>query len=241
MPSKADKIAEYAEKIADDDIHGYSQYHRTGTPDFDCSSLAIACMDYAGFPVSDLGASYTGNMISPCIKAGFSILPYSPGLPLKRGDVLLNTLHHAAIYIGNGYIVEACSDENGGISGNTPGDQTGHEIHRRTFYSYPWEYVIRAPDENAPVTDPVSNDPDCSYTERNAIQITAPQIRYKDYGSAVAAAQGALNYHGFGKLEVNGFFSSTMREAVKRFQSVHELEVDGIIGTHTWYELMYWG
>lgn len=233
MSTKAEQIADYSEKIAADDSHGYSQLHRTGEPDFDCSSLAIKAAEKAGIPVEKYGASYTGNMLNAFVNAGFSVYKYAADIPLRRGDILLNIKNHAAIYVGNGYIVEAAHDENGGITGSLAGDQTGEEIRKCKFYNFPWDYILR-------FNETVINNPDCSYDDSNAISIIAPQLKYTDYGSAVAAIQAALNYHGFGMLEVNGFFSSTVLNAVKRFQAKHDLEIDGIVGKQTWTELMYW-
>ena len=239
MPSKTDLIARFAETIADDDSHGYSQRNRDGSPDYDCSSLACDCAERAGFPVKESGASYTGNMRASFLKAGAVVLPYVPGLALQRGDILLNeSKGHAAIYTGNNQLVEATGDEYGGIAGNTPGDQTGHEIHKRSFYNFPWEYVLRFP-ENTVEPQPVKN-PDCDYALNQSAEVVAPVIQYRDYGPAVAAAQGALNYHGFGPIEVNGFFSSRMLDAVRRFQKVHKLEQDAVIGPKTWIELFLW-
>ena len=68
-----------------------------------------------------------------------------------------------------------------------------------------------------------------------------PLLKMNDYGSAVIAMQGALNYHGFlDKSFVTGGFGIETDRALKRFQTVHKLEVDGICGHLTWNELMYW-
>lgn len=45
------------------------------------------------------------------------------------------------------YIAHASIDENGKISGGSAGDQTGKEICIRTWYSKPWNYVLRLKDE----------------------------------------------------------------------------------------------
>ena len=229
-----EKAVQQAIAIANDPAHGYSQLRRWG-PDFDCSSLVIQCFDDAGFPVKSWGASFTGNMVYAFCAVGFERLVFSPSLDLRRGDILLNVQHHTAIYLGSGQIVEAAIDELGGTAGNTPGDQTGGEIHIRSFYNYPWDYVLRWPEKQ-----PAYDDPACSYTAGNAIQTYAPQIRSGDFGPAVAAAQAALNYHGYGPLSCDGVFSKTMTKAVKAFQTKQALEVDGIIGPQTWRSLLYW-
>lgn len=229
-----EKAVQAAIAIANDPAHGYSQIRRWG-PDYDCSSLVITVFDDAGFPVKNRGASYTGNMALAFMNCGFTKLVYSPSLDLRRGDILLNVTHHTAIYLGSGQLVEAAIDENGGTAGNTPGDQTGGEIRIRSFYNYPWDFVLRMED---PILQP--DDPACRYSAGNAVQIYAPQIRSGDFGPAVAAAQSALNYHGYGYLTPDGVFSKQMSNAVRSFQRDKQLEVDGIIGPQTWKHLMYW-
>ena len=57
----AEKATSWAEQIANNNTHGYSQVTRWG-PDYDCSSLVISAYDFAGTKVKMKGASYTGNM-----------------------------------------------------------------------------------------------------------------------------------------------------------------------------------
>ena len=44
----------WAKNIADDDSHGYSQTHRNGNPDYDCSSFVYYALKHAGL---DVGSS----------------------------------------------------------------------------------------------------------------------------------------------------------------------------------------
>ena len=62
---------------------------------------------------------------------------------MKRGDILLNRKHHTALYLGNGQIVQASSNEFGKATGGKPGDQTGREISVRSYYNYPWDDILR--------------------------------------------------------------------------------------------------
>lgn len=55
------------------------------------------------------------------------------GNGMKRGDVIINTMHHTVMYIGNGRIVGARINENGKVSGGKTGDQTGSEIMVQNF------------------------------------------------------------------------------------------------------------
>lgn len=148
---KSDAIesaVQWAIEIANDNSHGYDQANRWGL-DYDCSSLIITAWQQAGIKVKDAGASYTGNMYVAFMSCGFqdvtSQVNLSNGDGIQRGDVLLNVENHTAMSIGNGQIVQASQNEFGGISGGQAGDQTGQEIACRSYYNYPWNYVLRLP------------------------------------------------------------------------------------------------
>ena len=151
--SKISQAVDYMKDIANDSKHGYSQTNRWGDPktwsDYDCSSLVISAWQAAGVPVKDKGATYTGNMYNVFIKCGFkdvtSKINLSTGSGLIAGDVLLNHTDHTAMMISKTQLAEASIDENGGISGGRVGDQTGQEIHIRSYYNYPWNCVLRYP------------------------------------------------------------------------------------------------
>ena len=58
-----EKATKYMLNLATDDSHGYDQTYRWGERgDYDCSSAVISAYQYAGVPVKDDGATYTGNM-----------------------------------------------------------------------------------------------------------------------------------------------------------------------------------
>ena len=117
--SKAEIIEKAIKQMEDwaaDSAHGYDQLYRWGEKgDYDCSAAVISAWENAGVPVKTKGATYTGNMLSAFKKCGFkditSTINLYNGSGLKRGDVLLNQTHHAAMYCGNGYEVEASINE----------------------------------------------------------------------------------------------------------------------------------
>lgn len=162
--SKVSKAVDYMKKIAADPKHGYSQTNRNGNPDtwsdYDCSSLVISAYQAAGIPVKDKGATYTGNMYSVFLQCGFKDVTnkvnLATGSGLIAGDVLLNHQDHTAMMISSSQLAQASIDENGNISGGKVGDQTGYEIHTRSYYNYPWNVVLRYPETAAkalPVLD----------------------------------------------------------------------------------------
>ena len=146
--SKIEKAVQQMEAWARDDSHGYDQTYRWGQRgDFDCSAAVIQACENAGIPVKSKGATYTGNILAVCKKCGFvdvtSKVNRSTGAGLLRGDVLLNTSHHTAMYCGNGKEVEASINEKGTATGGKHGDQTGKEFLIRSYRNYPWTNVLR--------------------------------------------------------------------------------------------------
>ena len=158
---KIEKATQWMINLANDPKHGYDQDNRWG-PDYDCSSAVISAWQAAGVPVKSKGASYTGNMKSVFISCGFkdvrSSINLSNGSGLKRGDVLLNTVTHTAMYIGNGQIVHASINENGTTTGGKIGDQTGKEICIRGYYNKNWDCVLRYMNDDSSVTPPPSGN-----------------------------------------------------------------------------------
>ena len=218
--TKTEKAIQYMEAIAKDNSHGYSQYSRWGTPDFDCSSLVItAWQTGAGVPVKTAGASYTGNMYNAFIACGFkdvtSKINLANGSGLIRGDVLLNVSHHTAMYCGGGREVEASMDEHGGIGGS-PGDQTGWEIQIQNYRNYPWTHVLRYKDAEEGSATPAKG-----YLEKG------------DKGDAVKEMQKMLICLGYscGEAGVDGSFGNGSEKALKKFQKAAGIGVDGKYGS----------
>ena len=128
----------WAVAIANDASHGYDQTNRWG-PDYDCSSFVISAFKHAGVPLT---CTYTGDMLSNMLASNFSSISLTAGI--QYGDVLLNVSKgHTAIYIGNNQLVQASISENGTVHAGQVGDQTGAEIAVRSYYNYPWEYILR--------------------------------------------------------------------------------------------------
>lgn len=67
-----------------------------------------------------------------------------------------------------------------------------------------------------------------------------PLLRYGDMGETVRAAQILLIGRGYtcGGCGADGEFGPATRQAVENYQTVHNLEVDGVIGPATWASLL---
>lgn len=131
--SKIESFVQWAENIANDDSHGYSQGGREGQ-DFDCSSLVCRALRAAGFnaPYPSFSTRSMGTWLE---QNGWV---WRSGLNgVHRGCILWKT-GHTAIAVSESRLVEACIDERGQITGGRPGDQTGNEIRFARISTYNW-------------------------------------------------------------------------------------------------------
>ncbi len=226
MSAVIERAVSWAVGIAQDDSHGYSQYKRWG-PDYDCSSLVISAYEQAGVPVKEAGATYTANLRRAFEQCGFKSIKYGSGTVLIKGDILLNEKHHAAMYIGNGQIVQASIAETGKIYGKE-GDQTTKEIEVRNVYRYGWDYILRYEEKES---------------EDIIVNVELKQIQYGAKCVEVGTLQTLLNALGFkGKngriLTTDHEFGQNVDYAVRLFQKSVDLTPDGIVGPKTWDRLL---
>ena len=153
MPSVEEAVV-WAVAVAEDDENGYSMPDREGDHEFDCTSLTARAFAHAGFDV-DVN-DYSGNMYDDFTAHGFDAIAaddLDKPSDLIRGDVLLAVGEHAAIYIGDGQLVEASWNYDG-----EPGDSSGREIHTGDYYDHPWDWVLRYPQDDSVNTDDWSDE-----------------------------------------------------------------------------------
>lgn len=222
-----EKACDWAINIAIDNGHGYDQIHRQG-PDYDCSSLVINAYENAGVKIKEAGATYTANMRGAFTKCGFKAIKYTKGMELLRGDVVLNEKHHTLLYLGSNKMVQASSNENGGIYGGAPGDQTGREIYIGNFYEYSkgWDYVLRY-----------------EIKEVETVNVELTLLKKGMNCPEVGTVQTLLNALGYvgkngKKLTVDHDFGANVEFAVKNFQKAHNIGQDGMVGAKTYPALL---
>lgn len=230
--------------LARDDSHGYDQDDRWGEHgDYDCSSAVITAYQKAGVPVKASGATYTGNMRAVFLRCGFKDVTVKVNLEngrgLEAGDVLLNEIHHTAMYIGDGLEAEASINEFGGAHGGEPGDQTGREVLIKSYRNFPWDCVLRYMgngSEEKPSDEP-QKAPEGPYT------VSLDEISMGSEGWPVRLAQTllkGLGYTGYSDsiLDLDGEFGRNTEYAVRQFQFVKCIDVDGVVGPQTWKNLI---
>lgn len=224
----------WARRIAADDSHGYDQTNRWGA-DYDCSSFVISAYKAAGVP---LECTYTGDMRGDMLRRGFADVTasvnLSTGAGIQEGDVLLNYARHTALALGGGRIVQASINERGTATGGTPGDQTGREIYERAYYNYPWDCVLRYAGSAGAVTDD-SGEYVPSYWYNVALPLLKPHMTDK----AVETVQTLLSAYGYYTGSVTCKMDAETVEAVKAYQTAHDLGADGEVGVMTWTALLY--
>lgn len=135
----------WAQSIADDQSHGYSQDNRTG-PDYDCSSFVSYALDAGGFKVIEANGGYPcdADSIWNALESlgGWERYNYADvSRNILRGDILIREGHHAAIAIESNRTVEA-SGVNSGQGSPETGDQ-GEEIDYYRIEGRSWTYVLR--------------------------------------------------------------------------------------------------
>lgn len=222
----------WARRMAADDSHGYDQTNRWGA-DYDCSSFVISAYKAAGVP---LECTYTGDMRGDMLRRGFTDVTAQvdrrSGAGLRRGDVLLNCARHTALYIGDGRIVHASANERGTATGGQPGDQTGREIYERAYYNYPWDCVLRYTGDGA-VTDDSSE-----YVPSYWYAVTLPLLKPHMTDKAVETVQSLLSAYGYYTGSATSKMDEDTVEAVKAYQTAHDLDADGEVGGKTWSALL---
>ncbi len=240
--STIEKAIAQMEAWAQDDSHGYDQANRWG-PDYDCSSAVIQAWQNAGVPVKAKGATYTGNMYSVFKSCGFEDVTASvdlnSGTGLERGDVLLNHVHHTAMYCGNGKLVQASINELGKITGGQTGDQTGKEFYIWAYHNYPWNAVLRYKGYGTITTD-------SSKWDDNQMEYWPPrELEYKSNtqimkGPDVKLAQVLLlcRDYDLGVDKDDGEYGPKTRLAIVAFQAENGLIGDGVCGSQTWTKLL---
>ena len=223
-----DKYIAYMTELVTNPKHGYDQIHRWG-PDYDCSSSIISSVQNgAGIPVKDKGATYTGNMRAAFKKCGFVDIPFKKGMTLVRGDILLNEIHHTAMYIGDNKVAQFSINEKGKTTGGASGDQTGRESSIGPYYVYSkgWDYVLRYQEK-----------------EVQTVDISMPVLQKGSQCAEVGTVQVLLNQLGYrgsnGRtLVVDHVYGSNCEYAVKNFQKSCGMNSDGICGQKTWNALL---
>ena len=209
----AEKALKWMLNLAADQSHGYSQANRWG-PDYDCSSAIITAYQVAGVPVKTKGATYTGNMKSVFLKCGFidvtNTVNLSTCAEMQKGDVLLNEVHHTAMYSGSKKMVHARGQSFGSPA---TGDQ-GAEIAITDYYNYPWNCVLRYTGGET--------------VSKSSVAVSLPTIRQGSRGDAVKVWQTII------QVTADGDFGPLTNNATIAYQRQHGLAQDGIVGPLTW-------
>jgi len=214
--------------LAEDDSHGYDQIYRWGEKgDYDCSSAVITAYKQAGIPLT---CTYTGDMYEDMTTKGFADvtdkIDLSSGVGLLPGDVLLNHIHHTALYIGDGLEAEASINEKGTATGGKPGDQTGREILIRPYRNYPWDCVLR-----------YVGDVDKEPVKTKSTRVDVPYLQKGCIGADVSVLQFELNLIGNYGLDVDGEFGPDTDRALRGYQDSKGIKVSGIRGITTYREI----
>lgn len=217
--SKVDTYTDFMIAIANDNSHGYSQIHRSGNPDYDCSSLVADALQKAGFNVNV--NSTTRNLYEQLKRCGFT----SCNRPFKKGDIHLAVGHHVCVSTDSEHIVHASIDENGTTKGRKPGDQTGKEICIRKYYTpiYGWSYHLRYNGDKGSASYNMNLlKKGSSNNDVTVFEILMAKLGYYTGSIDTKYGKGCVN-------------------ACEDFQTDYGLTVDGECGKNTWNKLFSLG
>lgn len=225
--NSGDQIASWAEKIAADDSHGYSQANRNGNPDYDCSSLVYyAVTQGAGIQLSINYPFSTYNEREVLQAAGFTGNAWDGNdtSVLKRGDIVWQD-GHTEIYSGDGKFTGAHINEKNGTGRppdpeSTPGDQTGYEISTENVIPPKMTYYLRSPGKSTSDSGTVSGGASdkTDFKSENAKQIF--EYLTNEMGFSGAGAAGAL--------------ANSRRESGPRFDPKAQNTKGGVAGIFQW-------
>lgn len=141
--ASVEKMMQWAESIANDQSHGYSQASRNG-PDYDCSSFVYYALQAGGFDVigirgyagvADAGLWEDLSKITGWKKYNYSDVQGS----IQRGDILMRLNAHVALAADSIRTVEAIGQSYGSAETGDQGEEIGfHNIEGRH-----WDEVYR--------------------------------------------------------------------------------------------------
>ena len=128
---------------ARDDTHGYQLRSRDLDYGLDCAGLMMLYASLVeGVPFATYPNFHTWTERSVLTSRGWTCVAFSEGKK-RRGDILLREdptggTGHTVLYLGDGTIVGAEGNWDG-----RPGDSSGQEIVRRSYYSYSYDWILR--------------------------------------------------------------------------------------------------
>lgn len=149
MNATVKKAVDWALATAKDNTHGYNNTkgHRTGNPDYACSSFIAAAWRSVGLTKIPANA-YTATMRKYFLAAGFEDVTdkvdLKTGKGMLVGDVVLNPGKHVEMVANSKHqLVGARGNAFGGPENGKPGDQTGNEISVTDWFYYGWRFCLR--------------------------------------------------------------------------------------------------
>lgn len=191
---------------------GYSAEKWLGKPCWDCSGLIVDAMQDMGIWAADEDYKAQGIWSSKVVPIHKEML--HPGSLCFHWDTEKKRMSHVGVYAGNGRVIEAKGTKYGVVESTMPGS---------------WTHFGNLKELNYPST-----------------LLPSPRhtLLYKgSRGAEVKELQTLLNQKlagikGFVPLAVDGSFGRKTDAAVRLYQKLHGLTVDGEVGTQTWGSLL---
>lgn len=189
---------------------GVVKYKRNGLPDRSASGM------YNAAPV----------------KGGIGTLPEIPGVLLWT-----ESKGHVAVYVGNGYLVEA-RDFAHGLERNKLSDRSFKHWGLCAYIDYTEAETQKARAAAGMTTTASKPTTGAIASAAKAVSCELTTLRNGSKGEQVKTLQRLLNAMGYACGNVDGDFGSKTLAAVKAFQKAEGIDADGIVGRDTWSRLL---
>lgn len=207
-----------------------------GKQSYDCAQLTRYSCKAGGQELCS-GANSQWTTTRWDTKGAIDSLPDAPGVILYHANSS-GRMTHTGVYIGDGYAVEARAAKYGVVKtvvksrtwthwAALPGVLTGSE----TGAGAPVEKPKQESTQQASTAT-------TGKTEGKTVMVELRQIKKGSECAEVKTVQRLLNAMGYDCGTVDGIFGSKTLAAVKAFQQVKGLDVDGIVGKDTWSALL---
>lgn len=156
------------------------------------------------------------------LRGAISTMPEVPGV-----CVFMSGFGHVGVYIGNGKVIEATGHARGVVETNFQGRGWAY-WGMPSWLTYEQTSETPATPSEQPVTDTKTYD------------TKLPMLSLGCISQAVVSLQRLLigREYCVGPDGADGEFGNNTRSAVIKFQQVHKLEADGVVGPLTWAKLI---
>lgn len=237
------KVDAFLAELAKQGDGRWSYYNDATGKGIGCSNYVEMCLKNAGIINANESLWAAKCIVGPLGDTSrFEKLPW--GSQLKAGDILWSHGHHVAVWAGDEFksLYEAAPESTHSLAvcGTGVGLHRAHTEYNCGTGTRTWTCIYRIIDLDnvAPVEEEKKKEAPVKIIKKEEpAKINMVQLKKGSKNSYVSILQMLLNKQGCG-LAIDGCFGNLTYSAVKKYQMVNGLIVDGIVGPQTWESLL---